>query len=96
MSEKKERSLLEEFSKEVDNDITGKTNGRASTDTATGEQADVMTPAQAFLRVPVLPQIYDILVYAHREHVESTKMLRIVMEAGFVSLFTSCLRSMII
>lgn len=42
----------------------------------------------AFLRIPVLPQIYDVLIYAHKKHGSSTATLAQAREGGLVS---SCL-----
>lgn len=42
----------------------------------------------AFLRIPVLPQIYDVLIYAHKKHGSSTATLTQAREGGLVSLFS--------
>jgi hypothetical protein len=40
----------------------------------------------AFERIPVEPQIFDILVYAHRDHAKATEMVLEIRQIGFVSL----------
>jgi hypothetical protein len=45
---------------------------------------DSLDIAQVFERIPVQPQIYDILVYAHRSHISSSSMLFEIRRLGIV------------
>lgn len=77
MEEKDKNRLLQQLIQEVD----GAADKMSSADEGSGFKS-----TNAFLRIPVLPNIYDILVYAHRDHDTAIETLHAATEAGFVRL----------
>lgn len=80
--------------------IAGSASGSGSGSSGAATSAAVVTGKEkekereregldAFLRIPVLPQIYDVLIYAHKKHGSSTATLAQAREGGLVSLFFS-------
>ncbi|THH16587.1 hypothetical protein EW146_g4079 [Bondarzewia mesenterica] len=79
----KEDRLRNEFIAEVDGETP--TNKSSVTSTGHGPGQHVINSHEgvsAFLRIPVLPQIYDVLVYAHKNHASSAQTLAQVRQAG--------------
>jgi hypothetical protein len=82
----REEKLRNEFMAEVDGDVFLSKPLSASSQ---GKQA-VREGATAFIRVPVSPQIYDALVYAHKNHSTPSSTLTQIRQAGIVSHVTHC------
>ena len=81
----KEEKLWNEFIAEVDGEIP--TSKSSATSLGHGPGQHVINSHEgvsAFLRVPVSTQIYDILVYAHKNHASTTQTLAQVRQAGIV------------
>ena len=85
----KEEKLRNEFIAEVDGDVF---LSKPSSSNSQGKQA-LREGATAFIRVPVSPQIYDALVYAHKNHSSTSATLTQIRQAGIVSYMTSCVLS---
>jgi hypothetical protein len=77
----KEEKLRNEFIAEVDGDVF---LSKPSSGSNEGKQA-VREGVNAFIRVPVSPQIYDALVYAHKGHLTPAATLSQIRQAGIVS-----------
>ena len=77
----KEEKLRNEFIAEVDGDVFPSKPPSANSQ---GKQA-LREGANAFIRVPVSPQIYDALVYAHKNHATPSATLTQIRQAGIVS-----------
>jgi len=77
----KEEKLRNEFIAEVDGDVFLSKPPSANSQ---GKQP-VREGATAFIRVPVSPQIYDVLVYAHKNHATPSTTLTQIRQAGIVS-----------
>jgi len=77
----KEEKLRNEFIAEVDGDVFLNKPPSANSQ---GKQA-LRDGATAFIRVPVSPQIYDSLVYAHKNHATPSATLTQIRQAGIVS-----------
>jgi hypothetical protein len=82
----REEKLRNEFMAEVDGDVFLSKPLSASSQ---GKQP-VREGATAFIRVPVSPQIYDALVYAHKNHSTPSSTLTQIRQAGIVSHVTHC------
>jgi hypothetical protein len=82
----REEKLRNEFMAEVDGDVFLSKPLSASSQ---GKQA-IREGADAFIRVPVSPQIYDALVYAHKNHSTPSSTLTQIRKAGIVSHVTLC------
>jgi hypothetical protein len=78
----KEEKLRNEFIADVDGDVFLSKPPSANSQ---GKQP-VREGATAFIRVPVSPQIYDVLVYAHKNHATPSATLTQIRQAGIVSL----------
>jgi len=83
-----EEKLRNEFIAEVDGDVF---LSKPSSTSSQGKQA-LREGANAFVRVPVSPQIYDTLVYAHKGHSTPLTTLTQISQAGIVSCNGVCLR----
>ena len=77
----KEEKLRNEFIAEVDGDVFP---SKPASSNSQGKQA-VREGTTAFIRVPVSPQIYDALVYAHKNHSTPAATLTQIRQAGIVS-----------
>ena len=77
----KEEKLRNEFIAEVDGDVFLSKPPSANSQ---GKQP-VREGTTAFIRVPVSPQIYDVLVYAHKNHATPSTTLTQIRQAGIVS-----------
>ena len=77
----KEEKLRNEFITEVDGDVF---LSKPPSGNSQGKQA-LREGATAFIRVPVSPQIYDALVYAHKSHSTPSTTLTQIRQAGIVS-----------
>lgn len=73
----------------VQTDGEGRGNGFMQDTPSNDESTSV------FERVPVQPQIYDVLVYAHRSHTNSQAMLFESRRIGIVSTCFNCARSLL-
>lgn len=82
----KEEKLRNEFIAEVDGDVF---LSKPSSASSQGKQA-VREGTTAFIRVPVSPQIYDALVFAHKGHSTPLTTLTQVTQAGIVSRNSIC------
>jgi hypothetical protein len=82
----KEEKLRNEFIAEVDGDVFLSKPSSASNQ---GKQA-LREGTSAFIRVPVSPQIYDALVYAHKGHSTPLTTLTQITQAGIVSSNSVC------
>jgi hypothetical protein len=82
----KEEKLRNEFMAEIDGDVF---LNRPSSGGNQGKQA-LREGANAFIRVPVSPQIYDTLVFAHKSHSTSATTFTQIRQAGIVSHVMSC------
>jgi hypothetical protein len=78
-----EEKLRNEFIAEVDGDVFPSKPPSPST-SSQGKQP-LREGAAAFIRVPVSPQIYDTLVYAHKNHSTPSATLTQIRQAGIVS-----------
>lgn len=76
----REEKLRNEFITEVDGDVF---LSKPSSSTSQGKQA-LREGTTAFIRVPVSPQIYDALVYAHKNHSSPSTTLTQIRQAGIV------------
>ncbi|KAF8482703.1 hypothetical protein DFH94DRAFT_729031 [Russula ochroleuca] len=74
----KEEKLRNEFIADVDGDVFLSKPPSANSQ---GKQA-LREGANAFIRVPVSPQIYDALVYAHKNHATPSATLTQIRQAG--------------
>lgn len=81
----KEEKLRNEFIAEVDGDVFLSKPPSANSQ---GKQP-LREGANAFIRVPVSPQIYDVLVYAHKNHATPSATLTQIRQAGIVSVVSS-------
>lgn len=86
MKAKDQDRLLEQLIQEVDGVADSMSSDKDVSEDATVSPTDQDIGFKAFWRVPVLPQIYEILVYAHRDHDSAIETLQAVTEAGFVRL----------
>ncbi|KAI0066227.1 hypothetical protein BV25DRAFT_1905810 [Artomyces pyxidatus] len=78
--QEKEEKLRLEYIAEVDGDAA---NGKAANGGTPGQRnASPHEGSAAFIRVPVSPQIYDVLVYAHKSHLTASATLAQVRQAG--------------
>ena len=77
----KEEKLRNEFIAEVDGDVFLSKPPSANSQ---GKQT-LREGVNAFIRVPVSPQIYDALVYAHKNHATPSATLTQIRHAGIVS-----------
>ena len=77
----KEEKLRNEFIADVDGDVF---LSKPASSNSQGKQA-VREGSNAFIRVPVSPQIYDALVYAHKNHATPSTTLTQIRQAGIVS-----------
>jgi hypothetical protein len=84
----KEEKLRNEFIAEVDGDVF---LSKPISGSNQGKQA-LQEGATAFIRVPVSPQIYDALVYAHKGHSTPATTLTQIRQAGIVSHAPFCVR----
>jgi hypothetical protein len=82
----REEKLRNEFMAEVDGDVF---LSKPLSTSSQGKQA-IKEGATAFIRVPVSPQIYDALVYAHKNHSTPSSTLTQIRQAGIVSHVTLC------
>ncbi len=82
----REEKLRNEFMAEVDGDVF---LSKPSSANSQGKQA-LREGATAFIRVPVSPQIYDALVYAHKNHSTPSTTLTQIRQAGIVSHILLC------
>ena len=77
----KEEKLRNEFIAEIDGDVF---LSKPSSTNSQGKQA-LQEGTTAFIRVPVSPQVYDALVYAHKNHSTPSTTLTQIRQAGIVS-----------
>jgi len=82
----REEKLRNEFMAEVDGDVF---LSKPPSSSSQGKQA-VREGTTAFIRVPVSPQIYDALVYAHKNHSTPSTTLKQIRQAGIVSHMLLC------
>jgi hypothetical protein len=82
MGAEKEERLRNEYIAEVDGDVSSsKGSGGSSSGTGTTNTHEA---AQAFFRIPVVFQLYDILIYGHKNHASSSVSLSEIRQAGIV------------
>jgi len=74
----REEKLRNEFIAEVDGDVF---LNKPSSSSSQGKQP-LREGTTAFIRVPVSPQIYDTLVYAHKNHSTPSTTLTQIRQAG--------------
>lgn len=77
----REEKLRNEFIAEVDGDVF---LNKPPSSSSQGKQS-FREGTTAFIRVPVSPQIYDTLVYAHKSHSTPSTTLTQIRQAGIVS-----------
>ncbi|TFY73999.1 hypothetical protein EWM64_g10014 [Hericium alpestre] len=87
ISPDREEKLRNEFIAEVDGEAPISKASSASSSHGSGSHgASQPEGTTAFLRVPVSPQIYDILVYAHKNHSSTSVTLAEVRQVGIASI----------